>query len=72
MYIEANKNALETEEQNNNKNKYYNNLIKGEKKVLKELAGQNDIIITKADKGGAAVIIDIKDYVKKSRTPTQQ
>ena len=64
MYIEANKNALETEEQNNNKNKYYNNLIKGEKKVLKELAGQNDIIITKADKGGAAVIIDIKDYVK--------
>ena len=71
MYIEANKNALETEEQNN-KNKYYNNLIKGEKKVLKELAGQNDIIITKADKGGAAVIIDIKDYVKKSRTPTQQ
>ena len=72
MYIEGNKNALETEEQNNNKNKYYNNLIKGEKKVLKELAGQNDIIITKADKGGAAVIIDIKDYVKKSRTPTQQ
>ena len=45
---------------------YYNNLIKGEKKVLKELAGQNDIIITKADKRGAAVIIDIKDYVKKA------
>ena len=29
-YIEATKNALETEEQNNNKNKYYNNLRKGE------------------------------------------
>ena len=29
-YIEATKNALETEEQNNNKNKYYNNLTKGE------------------------------------------
>ena len=29
-YIEATKNALETEEQNNNKNKYSNNLTKGE------------------------------------------
>ena len=65
-YIEATKNALETEEQNNNKNKYYNNLLKGERKVLKELADQNDIIITKADKGGAVVIIDVKDYVKEA------
>ena len=64
-YTEATKDALETEEQNNNKNKYYN-LLKGERKVLKELADQNDIIITKADKGGAVVIIDVKDYVKEA------
>ena len=38
MYIEATKNALETEEQNNSKNKYYNNLTKGKRKTLKELA----------------------------------
>ena len=61
---EATKNALETEEQNNNDNKYYNNLTKGERKVLKELADQNDIIIIKADNGGAVVIIDVEDYVK--------
>ena len=38
---------------NNNKNKYYNNLTKGVRKVLKELADRNDITITKAHKGGA-------------------
>ena len=38
---------------NNNKNKYYNNLTKGERKVLKELADRNDITITKAHKGRA-------------------
>ena len=65
-YIEATKNALETEEQNNNNNKYYNNLTKGERKALKELADRNDIIITKADKGGAVVIIDVEDYVKEA------
>ena len=65
-YIEATKNALETEEQNNSKNKYYNNLTKGERKALKELADRNDIIITKADKGGAVVIINVEDYVKET------
>ena len=63
-YIEATKNALETEEQNNNKNKYYNNLTKGERKALKELADRNDIIITRADMGAVVVIIDVEDYVK--------
>ena len=65
-YIEATKNALETEEQNNSKNKYYNNLTKGERKALKELAERNDIVIIKADKGGAVVIIDVEDYVKEA------
>ena len=65
-YVEATKNALETEVRNSNKNKYYNNLTKGERKALKELADQNDINITKADKGGAVVIIDVEDYVKEA------
>ena len=65
-YIEATKNAQETQEQNKNKNKYYNNLAKRERKTLKELADRNDIIITKADKGGVVVIIDVEDYVKEA------
>ena len=60
-YIETTKNALETEP-NNNKNKYYNNLTK----ALKELPDRDDIIITKADKGGAVVIIDVEDYIKEA------
>ena len=32
---------------------------------MRKLADRNDIIITKADKGGAVVIIDVEDYVKK-------
>ena len=65
-YIEATKNILETEEKNNNKNKYYKSLTKGETKALKELADRNGIIITKADKGGPVVIIDVEDYVKEA------
>ena len=64
MHTEATKNALETE--NNNNSKYYNNLIKGERKSLKGLADRNDMIITKADKGGAVAIIDVEDYVKEA------
>ena len=60
------KNALETEEQNNNKNKYYNNLTQRERKALKELVDRIDIIITKADKGGAVANIDVEDYVKEA------
>ena len=31
---------------------------------MKELSKQEDIIITKADKGSAIVIVDVKDYIK--------
>ena len=30
------------------------------------MADQNDIIITKTDKGGVAIIIDFEDYVKEA------
>ena len=39
------------------------NLTKSEQKALLNLQKRNDIIITKADKGGAVVILDIKDYI---------
>ena len=39
------------------KEKPYKNLTKSKRTSMKELSEQEDIIITKADKGGAAVII---------------
>ena len=31
---------------------------------MKDLREREDIIITKADKGGAVVFVDVKDYIK--------
>ena len=39
---------------------------KQKQKGLKELKHREDIFITNADKGGAAVILDIRDYNKGS------
>ena len=39
------------------------NLTKSEREALLNLQKRNDIIITKADKGGAVVILDINDYI---------
>ena len=33
---------------------------------MKELSDNTDIIITKADKGGAVVIMDVKDYINEA------
>ena len=33
---------------------------------MKELSEREDIIITEADKGGAVVIVDVKDYIKEA------
>ena len=39
------------------------NLSKQEEDALQNLCKRDDIIITKADKGGAVVIVDVDDYV---------
>ena len=39
------------------------NLTRGEIKAMTALKDREDIIITKADKGGAVVILDVKDYL---------
>ena len=41
----------------------YNNLKKSELQALDELQTRDDIVITRADKGGAVVIMDVDDYV---------
>ena len=48
------------------KDKPYNNLTKSERTSMKELSEREDIIITKADKVVAAVIVDVKDYIKEA------
>lgn len=42
------------------------NLSKKEEKALENLKNRNDIIITNADKGGAVVINDVKQYIKEA------
>ena len=64
-YIEATQRKLE-KELKKMKEKPYNNLTKSERTSMKELSERVDIIITKADKGGAVVIVDVKDYIKQA------
>ena len=42
------------------------NLTGKERRALQELSIRDDIVITKADKGGATVIVDVKDYVQEA------
>ena len=42
------------------------NLSPSERNALKELSNRDDIVITKADKGGATVILDEKDFINEA------
>ena len=44
------------------------NLNKMEHRALSDLQKREDIIITKADKGGATVIIDVEDYIREANS----
>ena len=48
------------------KEKLYDNLTRNETTSMKELSDILYIIITKADKGGAAVIVNLKSYTKEA------
>ena len=54
------------QEQRNIKTIPKKNLTKHEEKALKDLMKRNDIIICNADKGGAVVILDVKDDIKEA------
>ena len=41
-------------------------MTKGERIAMKELSHHTDIIITKADKEGAVVVMDAKDYINEA------
>ena len=51
------------------KEKPYNNLTKNKRTSIRELSERDDIIITIAGKGIAAVIVAVKEYIKE---PEQQ
>ena len=48
------------------KSKYKDNHTKGEGKAVNNPRKGEDIIITKANKGGAVVIIDVVDYINEA------
>ena len=64
-YIEATQRELK-KELKKMKEKPYNNLTKSERTSMKELSERVGITITKAEKGGAVVIVDVKDYIKQA------
>ena len=42
----------------------YSNLSEKKKKPLHELKARDNIVISNSDKGGAVVILDVKEYVE--------
>ena len=44
----------------------WNNISKAEKTILNEFSKKEDLVFSKADKGRATVIVDVKNYIKKA------
>ena len=53
------------------RNKTKNNLNKQELEALENLKSLDDIIVTKADKGGAVVVQDVSNYIKEANRQLQ-
>ena len=64
-FAQAFQNDLLKEEENI-KQIPHKNLSKKEEDALQNLSKRDDIIITKADKGGAVVIFDVDDYIQEA------
>ena len=43
-----------------------NNISQREKNIISEFSKREDLVFTKADKGGATVILDVEDYIEKA------
>ena len=48
-----------------------NNLTDTDKNAIEYFLKRNDLLITKANKGGATVILDVKDYIAKANEQLQ-
>ena len=70
MFIEAvNKDIVERFSDQNKLPK--NNLTDTDKNAIEYFSKRNDLVITKADKGGATVILDVKDSTTKANEQFQ-
>ena len=56
----------------NQKPQKINNLAKDERIALQELSERDGIVITKANKSGTAVIINVKDYIREAESPLKK
>ena len=43
-----------------------NNISKAEKTIINEFSKRDDLVFTKADKGGATVILHVENYIEKA------
>ena len=66
MFIEPFNKKLDIEEKVKDAT-LQNNLTKNETDTLKQLSQRDDILITNANKGGVAVIIDVGDYIREAQ-----
>ena len=64
-YIEVTQREL-AKEQMRMKEKPCNNLTKNERRSMKDLSEREDIIITKAEIIGAAIIVGVTNYIKET------
>ena len=48
-----------------------NNLADADKNAIEYFSKLNDLVITKADKGGATVVLDVKAYIAKANEQLQ-
>lgn len=65
IFIEATKNRVK-DELKTIQTWTYTDPSKKEQKSLKELKRREDIVITNAEKVGAAIMLDLKDYTKEA------
>ena len=44
----------------------HNNISQSEKNIISAFSKREDLVSTKADKGGPIVILDVEDYIEKA------
>ena len=64
-YVEAVDNDME-EILEHKQTLQWNNISNADKTVINEFSKRDDLVFTKADKGGATVILGIKNYIEKA------
>ena len=56
----------QTTKQKNKQTLPSNNISQHEKNIISAFSKREDLVFTKADKGGATVILDVEDYIERA------